>query len=389
MYKGEKMRKKIRVLSCSEVFFLIIIFAYAFDFGIIKYILACLFVIVDIIWSIYKNDGKYRIGKNGHKYISILKGVFLLAFITFILQVKNGFQSYAINEVIYWIIPLFFVICYTKDKDKIGLDRSMKLSFWIFVASFIYKFMDEISIKNILSISFIDSYSPFESELAFIFLVYEFYFISQKSKSYSIYAMIGCILSFKRLCCIVSILIYVVAKFMNIYKPISEKAVIIVTIIIVMLPVVTCFAIDHDVEKYVYLKYKVSLNEITLSRSQRLKWVLSSNQIKYGLGSTTVYLTEKLNAIHDSEKENWNLHNDLVKIYIECGIIGIIGIIYVYLKNFSQNRISFFLIVYILLECYFNHLFGAGTAQIWIIIYIFLASQNTDILQESGGKKYG
>lgn len=373
---------KLKKLSFMEIFFLIIIIAYAFDFGIIKYILTWIFILLDIAFTIKKNEGMYKFGKCGLKYLNILVGILVLILITIIKQIKNGFHSYSINEIIFLLTPIAFAICYTKSMDSEKIETSMKMSFIIFILSFIYKFFNVISLKNILSISFTDSYSPFESELAYLFVVYECYFISCKNNKYAILSMFMNILSFKRLSCVFSISIFIITKVINIYKEVNKKFVIVMTILFVLLPVLTCIAVNNDIEEYIYSKYKISLDEITLSRTQRLELVLSSNQIKYGLGSTTTYLTKKLNSIHESNSEQRNLHNDLVKFYLECSIVGITVIVYVYLKNFSKTKILFILISYILLECYFNHLFGAGTTHIWIVIYIFLASQNINNMQK-------
>lgn len=368
-------KTKLKSFSFMEIFFLIIITSYAFDFGTIKYLLTWIFIVFDIFLTLKNNNFKYDLGSCGKTFIYILFGAIVLIAITILKQVNNGFHSYSINESIFLITPIAFTICLTKKMNVDKIETLMKLSFIIFIIAFIYKFSDVLSINNILSISFTNSYSPFESELAYLFLVYECFFIFNKNNKFAIISMIMCILSFKRLCCIFSILIYIVSKFINIYKEVNIKIVVITTIIFVVLPIATCFAIDNNIEGYLYSKYRISLDEITLSRTQRIELVLNSNQIRYGLGSTTTYLTEKLNSIHDSNLEQRNLHNDLVKFYLECGILGLAVLVFVYVKSFSKTKISFLMIIYILLECYFNHLFGAGTAYLWIIIYFFLAAQ--------------
>ena len=366
---------KIKKIYFKEAFFLLIIISYAWDFGIAKYALTWIYILLDVSFSIRKDNGIYKIGKNGKKFLHIFYGILVLIFITAFLQLKNGFHSYSINEIIFLLTPIIFVICYTKKMNKNEIDLSMRMSFIVFFIAFIYRFYTEFSISNLLSISFVDSYSPFESEWAYLFVVYECYFIYSKNKKYTILSLILCILSFKRLSCIVGILIFLSTKFINIYKKFGNKLIIIVTLFYILLPVLTCVAINNDIEGYLYTKYRISLDELTLTRTRRLRYVLETDQIKYGLGSTTTFLTQKLNSISGATYEQRNLHNDLVKFYVECGLLGLSIIIYAYLKNFSLTRISFILMSYILLECYVNHLFGAGTTYFWIVTYIFLASQ--------------
>lgn len=370
-------KAKLKSLSFMEIFFLVIITSYAFDFGTIKYLLTWIFILLDIFLTLKNNNFKYNLGNCGKVFLHILFGAVVLIAITIIKQVKNGFHSYSINESIFLITPIIFTICYTKNMDNKKIENSMKISLFIFILSFIYKFYSEMTIDNILKISFLNSYSPFESELAFIFLVYECYFLSIKNNKYAILSMIFCILSFKRLSFIFSVIIFLMSKFTNIHKEVDKKSVILLSLFFIILPIITCYAIDHDIDGYLYSKYKISLYDITLTRSQRIELVLNSDQIKYGLGSTTTYLTHELNLIHESDTQQRNLHNDLVKIYLECGIIGLSIFIFTYTYSFIKTRIAFWLITYIFIECYLNHLFGAGTAQLWIIIYIFLVGQYT------------
>ena len=48
--------------------------------------------------------------------------------------------------------------------------------------------------------------------------------------------------------------------------------------------------------------------------------VMNSGQIKYGLGSVTTYLTRYLNTMHGSNFASRSMHNDLVQMYLECGV---------------------------------------------------------------------
>ena len=97
--------KKVRQI---DMFFLLVMIAYAFDFGNIKYAIAWCFSAVYFLGNRMYERHKWRgIGKN---YLLILKGITILFVITAILQIANGFNSYAINEAIYYYTPLLLVI---------------------------------------------------------------------------------------------------------------------------------------------------------------------------------------------------------------------------------------------------------------------------------------
>ena len=82
------------------------------------------------------------------------------------------------------------------------------------------------------------------------------------------------------------------------------------------------------------------------------------------------------------------MHNDLVKIYLECGILGSIVFTYIYMKAASVSRMLFVMMCYIFFECYFNHLFGAGSTDIWILIYLIMsiAGMTTRNAESDGGE---
>ena len=77
--------------------------------------------------------------------------------------------------------------------------------------------------------------------------------------------------------------------------------------------------------------------------------------------------------MHGSNFASRSMHNDLVQMYLECGILGSIVFTYVYMRAASVNRMSFALICYVFFECYFNHLFGAGCTHIWVLIYLMMS----------------
>lgn len=379
------MKKNMKInIHFNEIFFYFIIISYAFDFGNIKYIITWLYIILDTIVTLKENNWKIIYSSNIKDYFYILNSFIILIVITIFLQLRNGFNSYAINETIFLLTPILLVMCYIKNISSIQLKRTINISFYIVTISFIYKFLDVISWENIKKISFTNSYSPFESELAYIFIIYEAYFITQKDKKRTILSALLCSLSFKRLCCIYAIFMLIAAKIVDINKKVSKKILYITISIFIFIPVITCWAVENNIDEYIYNKYKISLNELTLTRYSRLELSIKSNEIRYGLGSTTTYLTKTLNRINGSNINQRNLHNDLVKIYLECGIVGIIAVIVAFFKNFSNNLISYMLVVYIFLECYFNHLFGAGSAHFWIVLYLFFATNK--FIKEKGDK---
>lgn len=377
---------QIRKLRQVDCFFLFVMIAYAFDFGNLKYAMAWCFSAIYFLGSgLYE---KRRLRGIGKEYLLVFGGITFLFAITAILQMINGFNSYAINEAVYYYTPLIFIIVYSQISEEQDVETILNYLFVLYVIVFLKNFAGQLTLANIKSISFANSYSPFESELAFVFLIFECFYLYMGKRKNAIISLILCILSFKRISMLAAIVFFIFSKWIVVKKAVNKKIVIVTTVVFVLLPVLTCLMLNDTLEAWFYQTFHVTLNEITLTRSSRIEAVINSGQIKYGLGSVTTYLTKYLNALHGSNFSNRNLHNDLVKIYLECGILGSIVFTYIYMKAASVSRMLFVMMCYVFFECYFNHLFGAGSTDIWILIYLIMsiAGMMTRNAESDGGE---
>ena len=377
---------QIRKLRQVDCFFLFVMIAYAFDFGNLKYAMAwCFSAIYFFGGGLYE---KRRLRGIGKEYLLIFGGITFLFAITAVMQMINGFNSYAINEAVYYYTPLIFIIVYSQISNEQDVETILNYLFVLYVIVFLKNFAGQLTLANIKSISFANSYSPFESELAFVFLIFECFYLYMGKRRNAIFSLILCILSFKRISMLASMAFFIFSKWIVVKKAVNKKIVIVTTVMFVLLPVLTCLILNDTLEAWFYQTFHVTLNEITLSRSSRIEAAINSGQIKYGLGSVTTYLTKYLNALHGSNFSNRNLHNDLVKIYLECGILGSIVFTYIYMKAASVSRMLFVMMCYIFFECYFNHLFGAGSTDIWILIYLIMsiAGMTTRNAESDGGE---
>ena len=382
---------QIRKLRQVDCFFLFVMIAYAFDFGNLKYAMAWCFSAIYFFGSgLYE---KRRLRGIGKEYLLVFGGITFLFGITAILQMINGFNSYVINEAVYYYTPLIFIIVYSQISEEQDVETILNYLFVLYVIVFLKNFAGQLTLANLKSISFANSYSPFESELAFVFLIFECFYLYMGKRKNAIISLILCILSFKRISMLAAIVFFIFSKWIVVKKAVNKKIVIVTTVVFVLLPVLTCLMLNDTLEAWFYQTFHVTLNEITLTRSSRIEAVINSGQIKYGLGSVTTYLTKYLNALHGSNFSNRNLHNDLVKIYLACGILGSIVFTYIYMKAASVSRMLFVMMCYIFFECYFNHLFGAGSTDIWILIYLIMSiagmtTRNAESDGEENGTNY-
>lgn len=340
--------------------------------GNIKYLLALLFAAFYFLVQ-YQYGTPLTMRGAGRSFFVILGGLCGLFLITAVLQMFNGFQSYAINEVIYFITPLFFVWVYVSMTSRERLGKMLDYMFYILIAAFIYLKWPYLSFSYLKYVSFANSFSVFESGYGYTSVVLECVFLMRGEKKKAFAAMVLSLLCFKRFNMVAAVLIFIFAKWIIAEKPASKKVMNIVVLGYILLPVITCIVLDEDFLMWFEQQFGVSLAQLTLTRSDRIIAVVNSDEIKYGLGSTTVFMTKYFQAIHNSEVEQWNLHNDLVRIYVECGILGTIIFTCTCFKATATSQTAFIIMCYVFAECFVNHKLGAGSVGLWIAIYTAFA----------------
>lgn len=367
-------------LRQMDYFVILVVIAFAFDFGNIKYAMAAAFAGSYLLLEL--QYGRSLCRGIGSRFLTILTGLFVLFGITVVRQLRNGFQSYAVNEVIYFLTPLCFVWVYAVEADRKNLGNVLDAIFCILAVDYLAACLPNLSISNLQAISFAGSYSAFESGKALWFLVFEWHYLSAGRKKKALLACVLCLFSFKRFCMIAAILVLLLKKWIIRDVPVHRNVFVGMTALFVLLPVATCLVLGSDFAVWFQQRFGISLSALTLSRSDRIQMALASDQIKYGLGSVTTYITEALNEMHGSNIQQRSLHNDLVRIYLECGLLGSVAFTFAFFKAAAFHTSIFYLMCNMFLQSYLNPVFGAGSAGIWSLVYLvmtYAAAEETDI----------
>lgn len=364
---------KIKKLKQVEVLFLFVVTCFAFDIGDLKYVFALIFVVVIILQNVWVKERPIVINAVAEKMMNIVWCLIFLFSITIVLQLINGYNSYALNEVVYYFTPIAIIVAYSQIATSESIDTVINWMFVIYLVNFLYSTAGELTIDNIRSISFSDSYSPFESGYSFIFILFECYYLKKKKNGLAVVCLIIDVLSFKRLTVVVGILFFAFRRALFNDKKISDVTFYATVAIFVLIPVVTVYAVENDFDEWFYEVFGEDIDELTLTRYSRLEMTIASDDIKYGLGSVVTFMTEKLNEINDSALDSRSLHNDVVQMYLECGIFGSIAWTYAYFKLARVTRSTFCVMIYVFTESTVNHLFGAGSVPIWLVIYFYIA----------------
>lgn len=343
----------------------------------IKYMIA-VFAIGFLLLRYMKNLGRFVRFKDEAK--SVLLSTVILATITVIKQMQNGFMGASYNEVFFWLVPIVYV--YFLVNCIADIKPYMDTAFIIQFIFFFIDIMDKLSIKNILAINFINSNSAFESEYSFYGLVFFMYYLFMKDRRRTILSLIMTILAFKRMAVVFALFVLIMSvlqtKRGTFDKAPSSRGVFMVTVLFILVPIGFHLICSDSFGSWFYGVTGLNFNAFISGRLDRLNLCID-NEMKYGLGSSTQFLNQVL-----GRGLNRNLHNDVLRIYRECGIIGTIAFTYDYFKMASKSRMSFMLMLYLFTDMMFNHFLGAGRTAFWIIIYLAICSFNETARTSSG-----
>lgn len=306
------------------------------------------------------------------KQISFVMISFII--ITLIYQVAiMEFKTYFIKEVFYMFIPclyIFLLVNSIKEKDK---DFYFTSTLVIFTFFFLIEFRDVLSVSNILKISFIKSYSPFESNIPFagVFLVLYTYFLLQNKKKRAILSFVLCFLAFKRIHVIYILILPILYKIFKNRNKLSKKILNITKIIFILSPLLIEFLLSDYFSQLFYKIFNIEFDKFVMSRFSIVNYVLDLDFKNYGLGTT--YYLKPPTQIYDMSNgvTQFNMHCDLLRIYIETSIIGLIVLVNNYFNITKDNIFKFFLMLTYFLIMFSSH--AITSFYTWILIYMFLA----------------
>lgn len=301
--------------------------------------------IIPIWQSLYrKNNLKYLIG--------LRTGIFL--FISFIvISIIRSQQSGTLpnlfwGEAIRLMIPFIYTFLFLNFLSVHDIELFMKFGLIIaLVAFFLSTNFSTITLNNILSISFLNSYSPFEnSEVSFLSFALATFFIYYKNKFpiCTILAMLLVVLTFKRVYVLGILLLFIAS--MNFFKRIKIKrwVLYISSITWILLVKFYMFLLNPINYNLGLEKFHFDVVNFSMNRAFRVWYLIQHNYLSGGLTSTTKFLQNNLFF------NGTTLELDLIKILMEIGIVGVIIFIICYYRIVGRSLYAYLLISIMLLQ---------------------------------------
>lgn len=370
---------RVKYSQIANVILYIIMAVYVIDIGDWKYVVLYFATAVLLMLNYVKNSGlEFSEFLYEGKWILSIFATFVV--ITIIKQIFNGFNSYFINEIIYFCSPVIFVFAFLQLQDKQSIFHTIDGLFIFYIVVFFVRTWGQLDFAHIKQISFANTYSPFEGTgLAFIFTPFVFYFYYKKKLPLEIISLVIVFLTMKRMAFFTAVFV-VLLSLLTYHKQVSRMTVkkwmvAIACAIFIILPVVAYFLLNDSFESWFYAKTGLEINAFTMTRFERMNMVTDAKAGRWGWGGTTTYLSRNF-PTHFYEGANYNVHNDVYKVFLEMGIAGSIVFTIGLFKLSRKSYVAFLLIFYMFLEMFVNHMMGAGTVDLWIFYYLMIYSLN-------------
>ena len=332
-------------ISCVLYLFLVMIIAQIFPaIRYVRYILIPLLFLLYIVYLL-SND----INLSEIAFIKVLKQFVILSCLMVIVSValmivKNVFNLAFVNECLFTLLPVFFACMLVSFPDKNHIRFLVDCFLYFTIINFLIRYISILSISGIISVSFKESFSPYESELVNIFLPLTFFYLFvDKNLIKALVSGVLCWLSMKRIHELFLIIYFVVFALINntkfarqMYeKKYSKKFEFIIIVLLCLFPIVLVYALSTPILNELSLKYLgISFNAFMMGREEMYKQILEMRDIIAGWGGS-----RDLSLILFGTND---MHSDILRIYIETTLIGLVAFNFVNVRILERRWICLF-----------------------------------------------
>lgn len=359
-------------IKIKTLLFVLLILAYCLtssDSGVdespaIKYgvLLMC---IMYSAYDYYKKSNRKSYMKKEYQGLLIFVGIIIFySLIRSIISSKFSFRT--IQEVIFLVSPMIYGYFVINTWSKHDIDKALKKGLIISFVCYIISLgmsLQEIYIA-LVNANFGTSYSELESftycGLALGFCLYFCYY--NNNKLYTILSVLFVVMTFKRLFMVIAVVLLIISQFKFRENRINKSVFRIVVASLFIFAIVYFIIMQPQMVPVIKDKYGVDIAQITMRRSDRMRWLVNSDFKSYGFGSTTEYMYRLFIGALEMETS---------KIIIELGYLPVLAFLYFYMK-FAKSNVYVFVYMFLMM---LNMVVSSGLTGTfsWCIVFISIS----------------
>lgn len=288
------------------------------------------------------------------------------------------FKFYSIEEIYFLVMPIAFATIIFNYNQRENVDFIMTMVLLTCLFSFIITRIDRgtltvENLKQMLSIQalFVDSVSAMtESDLSNFFLLLFLFFAFRKLKWRCLLSGVGVFLGYKRFAVLYLVILICVLRFIPRDKKVNNKIILATVVLFCLAPFAVYYMCTDVFANWFYNKFGIDFNQFTMTRFYIINTVIDANLQNYGLGTVTDYLESRGVA------GQTNMHNDILRIYMECTLLGTIIFTRNYFKMVQKNWYSYLTMLFIFVELFVAHFLGPAATSFWTVAYLAIFTFN-------------
>lgn len=312
----------------------------------------------------YKKDSK-KVKWDTYTFFQISLVVVVFAVISICAIPFNGYHLFMWKDIFYIFMPAFYIFVIVNLDSSDNFDYYIHFIFWGFLLNFILIMKpSSFTLENFLSLSFVESYSPWESSMSDVFFMCFVYYYARKKRIHSILAGVFNVMAFKRLNLIFMVVFIILNPFLK-NKPVSKGVEFFVKTVFILSPVFVTIVLSDSFAIWFENQFGMDLNGFTMGRFNQLNQICDLEQNMTGLGMTHYMLIQIGFDIH-------RLHCDMMRFLIETTIVGLFVFVNAYFNIAKRNQKSFFL-----MTSYFTVMVASTCIEntfYWFLLLIIIES---------------
>lgn len=353
-------------LLCMQFFAERVSFCATVDNSGAKHVVMALFIAFEFLTSNRRYDDKYEIR-------IVFNTALLILGITLFYLIMNGYSNAWIEQIYFFLSPI--IVTYYLFKDNKSPDRfNWILNLYLYILSSLYTIYIIARIQSgvNLNFSFVDSSSPFENEVAHMFLLLYLYYTYRQDTRKRIVTAILCILAWKRMCLVYLTIVTILNPLISKNRKIGNTAHILTAFLFALAPFFMQVVLSDQFANWFYTEFGIDLIDFLKFRFQSLNAAFDIATINpsHGFGSYII-----VNVPWYGSYVVMNMHNDLIRLYLEISFIGLFAMLFG-LISITKNIASYLVMLYLFIEMAASHMLGNGGLPFWMLAYSIIYYSN-------------
>ncbi len=340
----------IAMIYCASIFFNYLLIEPVFSINLLgrtRYIISSINILIAIIIFFCKKD--YKIKKKSIYYFLSNVIPYFFIFIAMIIKWVIGKEIDIINQItvfLYWIIP----ICQMQSAIYLLGKKAIDYTFFATIANYLICIISYLCLYKLDGIIHFFNYikvgvSPLEiHELIFVmglFFIYYCFFEDKNEKYHKIKISLSIIclfLGMKRIEIAALAIVSIIYKIIQLLKKNKQQIIVMktISIICIIISIIYLAIVQNGTLNMLSEKYDINFK----SRLEAYNYFKEDYELSFSYkGKGLGYVMDKLSQADSSLHGIGDLHNDVLKLYIELGAI----IWIIYFINFAllqTNRIQ-------------------------------------------------